>query len=76
MEKRRCLLRRKDSEEIQALTGFYICGVYCAPPLRGMGMATDMILRLLCDTSKGKAESKDLPFAKIHDPLHDNLPDT
>lgn len=76
MEKRRCLLRRKDSEKIEELTGFYLCGVYCAKPLRGMGMATDMLLRLLCDTNKGKEGTKNLPFAKIHDPLHEYLSDT
>lgn len=76
MEKRRCLLRRKDDAEIQELTGFYLCGVYCAKPLRGMGMATDMLLRLLCDTNKGKAETNNLPFAKTFDPLHKYLPDT
>lgn len=76
MEKRRCLLRRKDSEEIQALTGFYLCGVYCAKALRGKRIATEMLLQLLCHTRKGKAGSKNEYCDKMYDPLHEYLPDT
>lgn len=76
MEKRRCLVRRKDSEEIQSLTGFYMCGVYCAKHLRGMRVVKEMILRLLCDSPKSEADLENVPFVKRYTDLYKHLPDT
>lgn len=76
MEKRRCLLRRKDSETIEALTGYNLCGIYCVQRFRGMGVATDMLIRLLCDIFRGFGRSQNLPSGMVNDPLYDSLPDT
>lgn len=63
MEKRDCLMRRAGADtQIKALTGFYVCGVYCAKPLRGNGMATNMMCRLIQGCEDGGL------YAKVQDP--------
>lgn len=69
-EKRRCLVRREGADsKTEDLIGYYVCGVYCAQELRGNGMATSMMTRLLGGDQTG------IPYANIHDPDDVYLPD-
>lgn len=76
MERRRCLIRREGAEsEIEFVNGFYVCGVFCAQPLRGMGMATSMMFRLLGSPSSDNEELRHLPHAKVFDDYGEYFPD-
>lgn len=75
MEKRRCLIRRAGEESnIEDIFGFYAGGVYCSEKLRGNGIATSMMLRLLGAPKSEKDARHGLPFAKVYDTNDDYLP--
>lgn len=68
MEKRRCLIRRAGPmSKIEDITGFYTGGVYCSKKLRGNGIATSMMFRLLGAPTCEDDCRQGLPFAKIYD---------
>lgn len=76
MEKRRCIIRRAGEEsKTQDTTGFYAGGVYCSEKLRGNGIATAMMLRLLGAPTSDKDERHRLPFAKVYDVKQELLPE-
>lgn len=70
------MIRREgSSSEIESLTAFYACGAFCAKKLRGNGIATSMMLRLLGGPEGGHDGTDNLPFATIQDPYGDYLPE-
>lgn len=75
MEERRCLLRRAGAEsKIEDVSGFHVGGVYCSEKLRGNGIATSMMFRLLGAPNGDKDARQGLPFAKVYDVYNDYLP--
>lgn len=77
MEKRRCLLRRGGSNsKVKILTGFYICGVYCASPLRGKGIAREMMLRILAGFLSANGERQKQASPKIDKNVYERFLET
>lgn len=74
MDRRRCLIRRAGAMSgIEDVTGFHVGGVYCSSKLRGSGIATSMMLRLLGPPTSAKDARHCLPFAKVYDSYDEYL---